>query len=351
MSLRYFPVHLFSTLSVAYLLINNVSGTRALGAGEAYPSANKDRLGIVTSKSLSPSLVSIVTGFFSIPGNPNRDMETYKSYMQRFLPIISTPMLVYTQHEDLGFLQSLRGKLPAQFKSFESVWGLPPVKSLRQDYVHQLTLDPERKIHVPEVFAVWNSKIWMILDASSINPYNSSYFLWVDIAATRWGEHPFRNWPDEARIHHLLQKHNNSILAEIVKLPRGSLTGYQKDAPFYQKHFMAGGIIGTTAQKARWLHEKFYSLHDEGVKRGVFIGKEQDLLNSLVLSNPEDFVLINDLYTEKTRQCPTWWYLYFFAWFSGDAELQKDPKYAKCQRKPLLRLAPMIYGDIKSIVE
>lgn len=40
-------------------------------------------------------------------------------------------------------------------------------------------IDPERGIHVPDVYGIWTAKPWIVKHAKDMNPYDSEYFFWV----------------------------------------------------------------------------------------------------------------------------------------------------------------------------
>lgn len=59
----------------------------------------------------------------------------------------------------------------------------------------QLPLDHEKKIHSPELYAVWNLKTYLLSKVVHKNPYKSEFFIYTDSGA--WRGRKFSNWPDE----------------------------------------------------------------------------------------------------------------------------------------------------------
>lgn len=74
----------------------------------------------------------------------------------------------------------------------------------------QQALDPERSIHSPELYAIWNLKHFLVDKVTRLNPYNSNFFIYTDSGA--WREHVFANWPDQKLVRNLKRKLGNRIL-------------------------------------------------------------------------------------------------------------------------------------------
>lgn len=58
---------------------------------------------------------------------------------------------------------------------------MPPLASRggREWAVAQHAIDPEKHVHVPDVYGVWTAKPWIVKQAAELNPYDSEYFFWV----------------------------------------------------------------------------------------------------------------------------------------------------------------------------
>jgi len=88
----------------------------------------------------------------------------------------------------LAFIGNLRRGKPTHFVIYDEIWDLPWVQEpdfLYKPYHHQHDIDPEQAIHSPELYAIWNSKPWMLSHATEINPFESQYFFWMDMGCVR----------------------------------------------------------------------------------------------------------------------------------------------------------------------
>lgn len=56
-------------------------------------------------------------------------------------------------------------------------WDIPPVKKHRAEFEGpQYNIDPEKTIHSPDLYAIWASKSWMLLQTALENPFGSHFF-------------------------------------------------------------------------------------------------------------------------------------------------------------------------------
>lgn len=299
------------------------------------------------------SYTTLVTGFFSTPGNSHRVQGTYISYMQNFLPVIETPMVIYTSRDDYDVLAAMRGKLPAAFKVYDSVWELPPAADLKHVFEKQLSVDhPEWETQkgctAPECSAVWNSKPWMVAQAAAENVFNSSYYMWVDIASFRWGEHSLRHWPAVPHVEELAQ-HGMKIAVQIVDLPRIAVLGPSVS------HFVSGGWFGGSQAAVEWFAEAFLDVLRRRHALGLYVAQEQSMMGSLLLMQPDRFLAVYDqmVWVEggwkrayeaaaKSSGCIVWWYMQFQVQLAAEEELLRHPNTAGCQRVPYHSVQPVV---------
>lgn len=84
-------------------------------------------------------------------------------------------------------------------------------------YVEMVAQDGEKRLHSPELYAIWNLKTYMMVVASIMNPFRSEFFIYTDTGA--WRHRNLTNWPDQTFLP-LLAKHlDNRILYAQVRDP------------------------------------------------------------------------------------------------------------------------------------
>jgi hypothetical protein len=299
------------------------------------------------------SYTTIVTGFFTIPGNQHRDQATYISYMKQFLPLIETPMVIYTSRQGYPLLSGLRGSLPAIYKLYSSTWDLEPARNYKHVYEHQFDDHPEWKEQIgcaaPECSAVWNAKPWMVAQAAAENPSNSSYFMWVDPGSFCWGEHGFRHWPDSSVVKFLAENHSKEVVQQVVRFPAShAVWGH------CESHFVAGGWFGGTKPMLDWYAHQFQDVLVRRIALGLYAAQEQCMMNAMALMHSDKFLIIDDrwhwsngwrrAYEESvgSARCNVPWYLQFHVQLASQEELLLHTATLGCQKVPFQRMLPVV---------
>lgn len=145
----------------------------------------------------------------------------------------------------------------------------------------QPLLDPERIIHSPELYAVWNIKHYLIEKISNLNPFKSKFFIYSDSGA--WRRSVFSDWPDENFVRNLAIKLNDRMLYGQV--------GFKNRIKLNTSANLIQGTFFAGSQKAIKLASgTFYELHDKWLEHGKFVGKDQSILNEMVFIRAEDSV-------------------------------------------------------------
>jgi len=101
---------------------------------------------------------------------------------------------------------------------------------------------------------------------------------------------------------------------------------------------MTGSCFGGSAEMMRWFATQFYDFHDFWLGK-FFVGKDQNIYNSIVLLHPEQFWTLYPASEVEPKKdwrgrsdydsvlCGSGWY-YFVPWFAaeGYGTRQGDPK-------------------------
>ena len=86
----------------------------------------------------------------------------------------------------------------------------------REKYIYeQLDKDPEKNIHNPNLYVIWNIKPHVTDKIATKSPFNSSFFLYTDIVAFR--EEIIPDWPDNNFIELFGFKLHKRILFGLVE--------------------------------------------------------------------------------------------------------------------------------------
>jgi hypothetical protein len=172
----------------------------------------------------------------------------------------------------------------------------------------QHSLDKEKSIHNPDLYAIWNLKSFI----AKINPYNSTFFIYTDAGA--WRIKKFKSWP------------NINFVVEIRKILNDKiLLGQFLENPIWQdiekKDFLQGGFFAGSKIAITSFYKAFFVTHDKRLTKGLFIGKDQTLMDYLVVKDKIKSARIN-LWNKCAKSRNEWFFYQFY--FANDDEYECD---------------------------
>lgn len=129
---------------------------------------------------------------------------------------VSCNMIIYTDNANYDYIRQLRGTQNTVIikRELEDFY----VSKYIDYFRYCKSIDNENN-HTPELYMVWAEKTFMTCDAIGDNPFNSEYFLWVDIGCVRDGDvkmlRYISKFPNETQIH----KHfsDNKFVSSSIK--------------------------------------------------------------------------------------------------------------------------------------
>ncbi|KAJ3336234.1 hypothetical protein HDU93_003399 [Gonapodya sp. JEL0774] len=301
--------------------------------------------------SLNPAPATIVTAYFPLA----RSKHSHSDYLTWMAPLLAihAPLVVYTSPSALPAIKSLRDpSLPTEYVILPSPFHLPPIHPHRTAYrLLQPPLDPERRSHSPDLYAIWNAKPFLVAAAINRAALPANVYAWVDVGSFREADtvSNLRVWPDPLRVALAFPDRNASVLFQhIVHHKTPSLLESARSFPTSSTPLLTGDIIaGTTfwgPPRALLAYSSaFYALHDRLLEQGdCFVGKDQTLINSLLASEPSRYrVLRSKDPAQESFQCGDPWF-YFQKYFALDSEL---PPTWSCPRPPIMTFADVLEWD------
>ncbi|BGP13219.1 hypothetical protein JCM10213_005011 [Rhodosporidiobolus nylandii] len=144
--------------------------------------------------------VTIVSSFYRVDNGKKHRVSEYHEWLTNFLHSVELPIVFYCAPSLAAYVRNLRGNKPLTLiTDYSSPFEMPPLQSLGGHAwaVAQHKSDPEKHVHVPDVYGVWTAKPWIVRNAAERNPYGSDYFFWVDAGGFRDSsiQHTFRALP------------------------------------------------------------------------------------------------------------------------------------------------------------
>lgn len=236
------------------------------------------------------NFTTVVSQYFPLEVSKHSKTEYNKWLRTMLLSVSSSPLIFYTDSNTAKLVYRIRSNT-SLFKTtciiYENIWSMLS-KVERQRGVNysfsykrnQFDLDPEKSIHTPELYAIWNLKSFMMKETIKTNPYSSSFFIYTDAGAWRYGVQP--GWPSTELVYELSKKLNNHILFGQTD---ETCQGYHKCSSLIQGTFFAG-----SAQAMLNFERDFWRLHDQLLEQNQFVGKDQNLMRSIAFKTDHGHV-------------------------------------------------------------
>jgi hypothetical protein len=229
-------------------------------------------------------MTTIVTAYFQLEKSKHTH-DKYLEWMQNML-IIQSPMVIFCDKDSVHLIEAIRN----QDKDLDSKY---PTKIIVMDFtefynykymqlfITQYNEKDHEKYHHPELYLIWNEKTHFLKTAAEWNPFHTEYFLWTDIGCFREKNTQFIHWPNTSKI-----PADKMLLLTIFPFTKEEYDCETLDSiPDFQ--YSEGNICaaifgGTTNSILQW-HEKYYQMMDSFISMDRFVGKEQNIMNSMAV--------------------------------------------------------------------
>lgn len=274
--------------------------------------------------------ITVVSSYFKL-AKSKHNHSNYKKWISNFFLSVTSPLVIFTDEHSIDEeIFNLRKSYQTTIYVVKSHWDI--LKDIEQkrnkSYISnykliQIKLDRERRKHSADLFAIWNSKSFIVSKIANENPYKSSAFIYSDAGA--WRENILFDWPDEKSVLKLMDLLDNRILfGQISNLfIKKWLFGHDGD-------FIEGGFFMGSKQAIKNFEFNFWNLHDERLEQNLFVGKDETLMNILTFEKKTNSIVRLNTQNECSKN-------YFDIWFFYQYFLASDLYYnCKILRKDLL---------------
>ena len=273
--------------------------------------------------------VTLVTAYYPTP-TKKASQDKYLAWARNFMTLECPHMVVFVPPGPIGpaLLDMRPPGLPrpkvvtVDFEALEAwqLWGDDGAT-----WVAQHRLDPEARIHAPELYAAWAQKAFFLARVAAENPFRTPYFMWTDIGAFR-GE----GVPEAVRRSYPIADHfrGDKLLMLAVRplepgdaLPRADgIRSYLIGGSQFRN---GGGIFGGSAAAcARWL-PAYVDMVKRYVAAGRFAGKDQAVMLSTYL---HDKSLAEFVRPYPIEGVDVWFFLLYLCAATGVPRIL-DPTY------------------------
>jgi hypothetical protein len=275
---------------------------------------------------------TVVTAFYSIPSKfPS---STYFEWGQRFLTLES-PIVFFTDSTIAPWIREKRGNKPIHiveipFESLE-MW-----IAYQEKWKEQHAIDPEKRIHSPELYAIWAQKTTFVEQAIHLNPFQTDFFFWCDVGAFRRDMlHEIQEtFPTTTHFleDKLILQSISSLQESDKQVGEDGIPGPRLTAEWNEPRLVGGLWGGSKKACIRWSWA-YKSMLQEYFRTNRFAGKDQMVMLSTYIKNPS----IARIVTHTIHDIDPWFFLEYLL-SSLRLSYQLDPSYqiedkSKEQRK------------------
>lgn len=255
---------------------------------------------------------TIISIYFSlnITKHSNKD---YKLWIQNMLISIDGPLVVFTDYNTKDYIKKYRYAKPTIIYIYDNVWQLMRELEVYRNktqffyinkyFFDQQSKDPEKSIQNPNLYAIWNLKVFLTNRIARENPFKTKFFIFTDMGS--WRDAVISHWPNETFIQQVNNFINDRILLSQIN------QNVEKFKP--ENDLIQGGFFGGSQKALDYFYEIYYNLHDERLKNGYFVGKEQTTLNILAFqTHPSKVSLLKSFDYKKCFKYLEWdrWFFY-----------------------------------------
>jgi hypothetical protein len=258
-----------------------------------------------TAQNWSTTVVSVYFELFK----SKHSVKKYNTWLLNFVKsVTAAPLVMFVDEHSYAKLRPLRQNLLTKFYIVKNCWSI--LRAVEQErglnytnsYLRkQNSLDPEKSIHNPELYILWNTKSFVLSKVADLNPFNSTFFLYTDAGAFR--EKQLDNWPDTRFIEDQLapRLRDRILLGQINR--QGNIR--------HVRALIQGGFYGGSRKAVSDFYSNFFSLHDEWLERGLFVGKDQNIMACIVFkSHNHTAVRLQTWHTKCNGFVKDEWFVY-----------------------------------------
>ncbi|EJD44263.1 hypothetical protein AURDEDRAFT_65405 [Auricularia subglabra TFB-10046 SS5] len=299
-----------------------------------------------------PAPVLLVSAYFPLNKSKHSLHQSF-TWLQNFYGQVATDLYVFVPPDMEDGVRKMRGQLPMHINTtFALQSDVPVLADLRATFEENVKIDFEACKHNPALYMVWAAKPYFVREAmhnvrasgrgvGGEGDGSYRYVFWVDAGSMR-EKHSFAHWPDVSRLDALWAEgaqltgtpKDDLLLIPIEHPVPSHFADYQeKDGPIDERHnyeSAEGSLFGGSPKALEWWMDAYFSYLRHWAAKGLFVGKDQSIMNSLFVLFPERFITVWNRdprapsspgmsYYGGLGYCGDPWFYYFF-WLSNESE-------------------------------
>ncbi len=218
---------------------------------------------------------TLISAFFPIKSK--FPPERYLHWGETFLSL-EAKLVLFTTSELAPVFKTARGSkptfiVPMEFEEIDA-WRL-----YKSKWIEDHAKDPEKRIHTPELYAIWAQKAFFVEQAVHMNVFNTGYFFWCDFGA-------FRNPAINPVILTSFPSTNYLFETKVLFQSIANLEPEEKIVGSSGKDRIVGGLWGGGASACLKWKAAYQKMLESYFAAGRFAGKDQTVMLSAFLKDP-----------------------------------------------------------------
>ena len=228
---------------------------------------------------------TIVTAFYPLKKS-KYDLGKYRAWIQNFCKIPSAMVIFTTESYALEMYQwrkEFLDKTVIMVRPFDSFAMTCP--AMMTFWEKQYTIDPNKHIHNPELYAVWAMKQELVRIVLNDNKFKSKWFVWCDIGIQRYSalQDFYQKFPSDVE---RLCKPGRMTFLEVAQIPESYVNDWREGKPMeypIPNTTLGGGCI--VGDSEAWLEfgEAYKEMLKEFATREWFAGQDQQIFFAILM--------------------------------------------------------------------
>jgi hypothetical protein len=231
---------------------------------------------------------TVVSAFYVM--NSKFPPAQYMNWIQTFLYNIPCHLVFFTDEDLIPMLESMRHPFMdrTKFIALPREQWTAYTKYGKSFWASQHTIDHEKAIHSPDLYAIWYEKKEFVKRAIELNPFKHNYFIWCDAGAFRYPE-----WIPELKnfggpgIDQVIPG-NRLVVLQVEPFSSEDEEDFLIDqiGKFDHVNRIGGGIQGGTEESWHQWSNLYDAKLQQRVDKRMFVGKDQTIMAALVSQYP-----------------------------------------------------------------
>ena len=228
---------------------------------------------------------TLITAFYPLERSKH-SIGNYRAWIQNFCKIPVTMVIFTTEVYALEMYQWRKDFLDqttVYVRPFDSFAITCP--SMMELWTKQWSIDPEKHIHSPELYAVWALKQELVRIVIHNNKYQSKWFVWCDMGIQRYSalQNYYMTFPSEVP---RLCAPGRMTFLEVKTIPESYVADWREGKPMVYpvpNTTLGGGCMAGDAEAWTEFGEAYRDMLKEFLLRGWFAGKDQAVFFAILM--------------------------------------------------------------------